>query len=166
MKREVDTITNALKSITDKNDPDSLLFPTAFISAMKIVAGEDSVKHLIEPAIRKEYWLADGNLSPMKSNIYFTAGTGLNLLAQAQINMKVLAVEIRESAPNLYKSINEFTTAVHEAESASRVKNGYDDLTLANAETKLSNAIRHHYPAIQAKAEAKEKPKRLAPTPQ
>lgn len=165
MKKEIDLITNALKTITDKKDPDSLIYPTAFISAMKIVAGEESVKHLVEPEIKKEYYLTDGNLSAKKSNIYFTAGTGLNLLAQAQINMKVLAVEIREVAPDLYKTINEFTTAIHDAESKSRVKNGYDDLTVADAETKLSNAIRHQYPAIQEKSEAKVKPKRLAPTP-
>jgi hypothetical protein len=150
MKKEIEPIKAALKKLIDKKNDDSLYYPAAFISAMKIVAGEATAKNLQEPPIRQEYYIAkkEGD-TPARQNVYFTANSGLDVFAQAQLNLKVLAVEIRDSAPDFYYALEKFNLKAHQANQNSKVRGGYDDLTLATAENDLYKAIRHQYPALR-----------------
>ncbi|KPY97826.1 hypothetical protein ALQ37_02140 [Pseudomonas syringae pv. aptata] len=160
MKKEIEPIKAALKQLIDKKNEDSLYYPAAFISAMKIVAGEAAVKNLQEPPIHHEYYIAkkEGD-TPTRKNMYFCANSGLDVFAQSQLNLKVLAVEIRDSAPDLYRALERFNLKAHQANQNLKVRGGYDDLTLATAENELYSAIRHQYPALRIESsDAKESP--------
>lgn len=170
MKREIKPVIEAFKKLTDTTYTDSLYYPAAFISAMRIVGGEDLVKNLQEPQVYQEYYIAqkEGD-TPTRQNVYFAANSALDLYAQAQLNLKILAVEIRDAAPDFYQALSRFNFEAHNANLLSKVRNGYDDLALATAENKLYKAIRHQYPALRTKnpsqkdSPAKPKKKTLSP---
>ncbi|RMV74555.1 hypothetical protein ALP05_01398 [Pseudomonas caricapapayae] len=170
MKKEIEPIKTALKQLIDKKNDDSLYYPAAFISALKIVAGEASVKDLQEPPVHHEYYIAkkEGD-TPTRQNVYFNAKSGLDVFAQSQLNLKVLAVEIRDSAPDFYHALEKFNLKAHQSNQISKVRGGYDDLTLATAENDLYKAIRHQYPALRTESpdliDSPAKPKLKSLTP-
>ncbi|KPX42749.1 hypothetical protein [Pseudomonas ficuserectae] len=171
MKKEIEPIKTALKQLIDKKNDDTLYYPAAFIEAIKIVAGESVTKNLQEPPVHHEYYIAkkEGD-KPTRQNVYFSANSGLDVYAQAQLNLKILAVEIRDSAPDFYNALEKFNLQAHLANQKSRVRSGYDDLTLAKAELELHDSIRHQYPALRSESPSQSdspaKPKQKYLTPQ
>lgn len=171
MKREIKPIIEAFKKLTETTYVDSLYYPAAFISAMKIVGGEDLVKNLQEPKIYQEYYIAKKEGDTLtRQNVYFAANSALDLYAQSQLNLKIFAVEIRDTAPDFYQTLAVFNFQAHNANHLSKVRNGYDDLALASAENQLYKSILHQYPALRtenpSQTDSPKKPKNKSPTPQ
>lgn len=145
-KHEIEFISQALHEAIKPNDPKTSLFPDHLILALRETA-RDSIASLMTAPISKKYY--SNNVATL---IYKNTEDGGNQLAQAQLNALSLAVPLRKVAPTFYAAVKEFSFMVHLANDESQrngVINGYDDLTLAQADRKLYSTLRKAYPAIR-----------------